>query len=545
MRGGALGRVLHDSRGVIRGIDPTLASFLGYGEAHLYGCGLFVLLPNCPPEDFPGRVHLVHELGRVPNTVPLRHRDGHMIPRHPDSYREPRLSSAGEPMVLSFEFFLDSAPDLGHGPVDMPEDPFVLAKVGDAGLDGVSLARAIDAYQRHPQFAGTTLKHQGEVLRVLDAVIATTGWTLMSDVDALGLESYMTDLCQRFGNPVSANHALKYWRSFVRWAVRRRMLEDDPLDVVKPVTDHRGRTRRALTAHEVERLIVAGNSAGRSTWRGTLYQFAAATGLRAGEIAAMHWTWLHEDDAGRSWVTVPRQNARKARRVDEVPLNSDATHALDQMRRFRSDDRPFPNVPNSRTFDRDLVRAQIPKKTDAGIACFHSLRHTLATRLAQAGVAPQIAQLLMRHADVTTTMTVYTDRHLLDLASAAKSVEGLDTARTVVQDADAVVSPILQQDDAAVPAAGHDGTDHSNAAGVAVPSGESPQSNDLLTPSQTRCQTALHPEEPEYRADARGDQLARAFARSLDPDVALAVWLRLRGAPDAEAAAEDQGPPRV
>lgn len=50
----------------------------------------------------------------------------------------------------------------------------------------------------------------------------------------------------------------------------------------------------------------------------------------------------------------------------------------------------------------------ILKKLDIEPMKFHALRHTYATRLFEAGVAPKTVQHLMGHADIQTTMNIYT-----------------------------------------------------------------------------------------------------------------------------------------
>ena len=49
---------------------------------------------------------------------------------------------------------------------------------------------------------------------------------------------------------------------------------------------------------------------------------------------------------------------------------------------------------------------------------FHSLRHTCATLLAKAGVHPKVAQQILRHADVETTLAIYTHIDLGDMRDA-------------------------------------------------------------------------------------------------------------------------------
>jgi len=49
---------------------------------------------------------------------------------------------------------------------------------------------------------------------------------------------------------------------------------------------------------------------------------------------------------------------------------------------------------------------------------FHSLRHTFATLLAKARVHPKVAQQILRHADVETTLAIYTHVDLGDMREA-------------------------------------------------------------------------------------------------------------------------------
>ena len=53
---------------------------------------------------------------------------------------------------------------------------------------------------------------------------------------------------------------------------------------------------------------------------------------------------------------------------------------------------------------------------DGWVIDLHALRTTLGTQLARAGVAPQIAQRIMRHADYRTTLKHYTVLGLADTA---------------------------------------------------------------------------------------------------------------------------------
>jgi len=106
--------------------------------------------------------------------------------------------------------------------------------------------------------------------------------------------------------------------------------------------------------------------------------------------------------------------------------------------------RVFPTVVTNLTVQKDFVRAGIGRmKTTPGqdgkplrfksgrikqlfdsadaegrVVDLHCLRATLGTKLARAGVAPQIAQRIMRHSDYRTTLQHYTVLGLVDTAKA-------------------------------------------------------------------------------------------------------------------------------
>ncbi|GAA3659028.1 tyrosine-type recombinase/integrase [Asaccharospora irregularis] len=48
------------------------------------------------------------------------------------------------------------------------------------------------------------------------------------------------------------------------------------------------------------------------------------------------------------------------------------------------------------------------EKLDIEPITFHTLRHTYATRLFEAGVSPKTVQALMGHSDISMTMDIYT-----------------------------------------------------------------------------------------------------------------------------------------
>jgi integrase len=157
--------------------------------------------------------------------------------------------------------------------------------------------------------------------------------------------------------------------------------------------------------------------------RAVLYLVLAFTGLRVGELAKI----LVRDvrlDGQFCRIDLPARVGKNRRQAD-VPLRRDLVDALRPRLEGKPPTAPVFDVPYSliARFDADCKRAGIPKRDDRERTVdIHSLRVSFNTWLAQAGVAPRIAQELMRHQDIDITMNVYTDTALLDLSAAVESL---------------------------------------------------------------------------------------------------------------------------
>ncbi len=65
----------------------------------------------------------------------------------------------------------------------------------------------------------------------------------------------------------------------------------------------------------------------------------------------------------------------------------------------------------------------------------HAMRTTLGTNLARAGIAPQIAQRIMRHSDYRTTLRHYTVLGLTDTAQAIEQLPSIDAPESATAQA--------------------------------------------------------------------------------------------------------------
>ncbi|MBX3355256.1 MAG: tyrosine-type recombinase/integrase, partial [Phycisphaeraceae bacterium] len=210
-------------------------------------------------------------------------------------------------------------------------------------------------------------------------------------------------------------------RAFASWCRRRGRAASDwrPGDVqaFKESMDRR-RERRALSDDELARLLAVARSRGRLAW----YLAALHAGLRRGDLLRLKWRDIDFDEA-----TLMIRGG-KSGRDDQLPLHPELADELRSMRPLLAPAalataRVFPRAVSDRERRDDFEAARIPPRDAEGrVADLHALRTTLGTRLARAGVAPQVARVLMRHTDYRTTLAHYTALGLHDAAGALASL---------------------------------------------------------------------------------------------------------------------------
>jgi integrase len=200
----------------------------------------------------------------------------------------------------------------------------------------------------------------------------------------------------------------------------------------------RGRTR--LRPDVVERLERDGRE------RALLYAVLVSTGLRKGELTALTVGDVRLDEP-QPVVVLPAADAKNGQRAT-LPLRADVADELRAWIAQKAEavcrqrigvagvtaapaDAPLFYVPAAlvKILDRDMKAAGIPKRDDRGRTVdVHALRHTFATHLVAAGVAPRTAQAALRHSSLELTMQHYTDPRLLDVAGALAALPALPTA---------------------------------------------------------------------------------------------------------------------
>lgn len=152
--------------------------------------------------------------------------------------------------------------------------------------------------------------------------------------------------------------------------------------------------------------------------RSLLYRLAIYTGWRASPLMELRRMHCHTEE-DKPWIEAPG-GGRKRR--TSLPLTDvDLVQALREHVSLK--------LPEAHVFSgkrRVDQLADLLQRDCAALGLphikFHDLRHTQATNLMRAGVHPRVAQEILGHKQMSTTMRVYTHAGWDDQAEALKSV---------------------------------------------------------------------------------------------------------------------------
>jgi site-specific recombinase XerD len=214
-------------------------------------------------------------------------------------------------------------------------------------------------------------------------------------------------------------------RFFCRHVLRRRNVHED-----LPYPKRRDRLPVVLSPEEVQRLIAGAKNLYHRTLLLTLY----GTGLRRAELCDLR---VRNIDSQRMMLRVERGKGGRDR---EIPLSPTLLAALrDYYRWMRPQTYLFPGTRHGWRADApitskvvwDAVQYAVRKAGLEKRVTPHTLRHTYATHLLEAGADLRTIQLLLGHADLSHT-TVYLHLSRRHLQAAPNPLEQLRVVRPTV-----------------------------------------------------------------------------------------------------------------
>jgi integrase/recombinase XerD len=282
------------------------------------------------------------------------------------------------------------------------------ALVADANID-----LFIDALWLENGLAANTLAAYRLDLTLFASWLQTQGGQL--------LHAHEADLQQYFAHrhadtkATSANRRLTVFKRFYRWALRERYITVDP--TLKLLTAKQpARAPKSLTEAQVERLLQAPDVSTALGMRDrTMLELLYASGLRVSELVGLKTLHLSMSDCvlrvmgkgskerlvpfgevARDWLQRYMGEARPqllaGKQTEDLFVTVRGKHAGEAMTRAM-----FWQLIKRYALMADIKESISP----------HTLRHAFATHLLNHGADLRAVQMLLGHADISTT-TIYT-----------------------------------------------------------------------------------------------------------------------------------------
>ncbi len=235
--------------------------------------------------------------------------------------------------------------------------------------------------------------------RALEAFKAHTRNPLLTSITAQHADQFKAAGLEK-KRPVTVNIDLRALRAAFNTALRWKLLESNPLQGVKlaPVEEQ---VPTFFTRQDFEKLI----GLIRENWLRELTVFAVLTGLRRGEICNLKWEQV---DIARRFLRIQSSATFRTKqgKMRNVPLSDPAFHLIQQRFGrttgeyvFSLNDARISESWVSHKFKSYVYEARL--SNDA--LHFHSLRHTFASWLVQAGTSIFEVQKLLGHSDIKVT----------------------------------------------------------------------------------------------------------------------------------------------
>ena len=255
-------------------------------------------------------------------------------------------------------------------------------------------------------------------------VPSVLGQTAMSRLTAATVERFLTELRKKGLSPSTVRQIYTVARAIGDTAVRDRLLAHNPFAQVKrPKVEHK--EAPVLTVMEARQLVVAADGSRYAP----LFELLINTGLRRGEALALNWSDVDlEERTARVRKTLVRQGGELVRTAPKskksertIPLSGAAVDVMRKTKIRNAEDRlragskwhetgyvfvtEFGEPCDPRNALRALqVAAERASVPGVGL---HTLRHTAATIMLNAGVPMATVSRIMGHASIAVTVDLY------------------------------------------------------------------------------------------------------------------------------------------
>jgi integrase/recombinase XerC len=247
------------------------------------------------------------------------------------------------------------------------------------------------------------------------------------EIEMIDVRGFVAQQIKNGLNKTTAARRLASVRSFLSFLCREGYIRSNPAKLVStPKTEKR--LPQFLSVDDVFTLMEKPDGIGLLHTRNrAILELLYSSGLRVSEIAE-----LDIDDVNTKEGLVKVRGKGKKERI--LPIGSKAidaikTYAVEKMLLQKNDRAMFLNRSGSRLTDRGIRRIVVKYSRLIGINGQigpHTLRHTFASHLLQAGADLRVIQELLGHSSLSTTQK-YTHidiTHLMDVYDKAHPLSG-------------------------------------------------------------------------------------------------------------------------
>ncbi|HEX5484263.1 MAG TPA: site-specific integrase [Terriglobia bacterium] len=275
----------------------------------------------------------------------------------------------------------------------------------------VTVAALIDRYLREEMPERVRKDTAGTYRGILkNWIMPKWGPLVLHDVKTLAVESWLRGITRAANTKA---HIRNIMHLLFNCAIRWELTDRNPINLVRQSTK-RARIPRVLTAGEFGAL----RAELREPYR-TMVTVAGCLGLRISEILGLQW---RDVDWGNLSILIQRsvvegkvyETKTEASRKP-MPIDPKIAEALLMVRRSSAytnpDDFIFAGSSGKPRWNGIMLTDHIkPAALRAGIGKigWHTFRHTFSSLLHQAGTKLAVQKELLRHADISTTMNIYT-----------------------------------------------------------------------------------------------------------------------------------------
>ncbi len=279
-----------------------------------------------------------------------------------------------------------------------------------APASAASIDRFCDAVWIEDGLAANTLAAYRRDLALLATWLGAQSGRALSEATETDLRGYA--LARHAGSaPTSTNRRLTVFKRFFRWAVREHLIGADPtlkLDAARQPL----RVPKSLSEAQVEALLAAPDTELPLGLRDrAMLELLYASGLRVSELVGLRTVNV-------SFVECALRVTGKGSKERLVPFGEEALAWIERyvadaraaILSAQSSDALFVTArggPMTRQMFWKLLKAHAARAGITAPLSPHTLRHAFATHLLNHGADLRAVQMLLGHADISTT-TIYT-----------------------------------------------------------------------------------------------------------------------------------------